>query len=258
VTVPPCTRLGSQCRRLPAVLRVSSWDKKRSEADHEATWLMGHTQRIAFGETWTKGKDLFVDVVIHVPCKHLEETDRGTARCAVHGFRGTVPTDTGPRDQPRQLGDDRFAVVDNGRLRPYLMPKAKRPLRVLGQAANNPCDGAPCRTSDHTRGAACCRDLQIEIMCKRTEQKREALLRARQAPYLCKVEREGDESVNAEVISACTYIDEADGVSCTLHGRRRPDGRTSKPTLCSVWPGDVEKGETLHTGCVFKPGHSTV
>jgi hypothetical protein len=127
------------------------------------------------------------------------------------------------------------------------LPSAPRALPVLAQP--NPCAGAPCRTSDHRRGAACCRDLQIEIMCTRNETWLEALVRSRRSPYLCKVSRPGDFSLEAEVISACGFLDD-DGVGCTLHGRSRPDGRPAKPDLCSDWP---PKNRGLHPGCVFAP-----
>jgi len=112
---------------------------------------------------------------------------------------------------------------------------------------DNPCATAPCRTADHTRGAACCRDLQVEILCP-PDGPLEALVRARQSPYLCKIERKGDRSLDAEIISACGYL--ADAVTCSLHDRRRADGRPAKPDLCSDWP---PKGEGLHPGCVFGP-----
>jgi hypothetical protein len=129
------------------------------------------------------------------------------------------------------------------RLRPPEQPR--RSLPVLGE--QNPCATAPCKTADHTRGAACCRDLQVEIMCTRREQKLEALVRSRRSPYLCKVSREGDFSIEAEVISACAYLEQG-GVNCTLHGRQRADGRPAKPDLCSEWP---PKDPVLHPGCVF-------
>lgn len=86
-------------------------------------------------------------------------------------------------------------------------------------------------------------------MCTRRERKLEALLRHRKAPYLCKVTRETDYALDAEVISACGYLGE-DGVACSLHGRVRADGRPAKPALCSDWP---PKNEDLHPGCVFAP-----
>src|SRR6185437_14702943 len=93
--------------------------------------------------------------------------------------------------------------------------------------------------------AACCRDLQIEIMCNRTQHRLEALVRSRRSPYLCKIERPGDYSLEVEMISACGYL-QGDGVSCSLHGRYRPDGRTAKPDLCFEWP---PKNRGLHPGC---------
>ena len=37
------------------------------------------------------------------------------------------------------------------------------------------------------------------------------------------------------MISACGYLGD-DGVACTLHGRKRADGRPAKPDLCIEWP----------------------
>lgn len=118
-------------------------------------------------------------------------------------------------------------------------------------AGDNPCATARCRTADQTLGAACCRDLQIEILCLPEEGVLESLVRARKAPYLCKVDRESADSLGAEVISACSFLAE-DRVSCSLHGRHRPDGRTAKPDLCFDWP---KPGDVYHSGCVFRPVH---
>jgi hypothetical protein len=137
--------------------------------------------------------------------------------------------------------------VDGMRLVSRTLPPRPRALPVMAQ--DNPCAGAPCRTADHARGAACCRDLQIEIMCTRRQRRLEALVRARKPPYLCKVTRPGAFSLEAEMVSACGYLG-ADGISCTLHGRTRADGRPAKPDLCSDWPA---KGKGLHPGCVFGP-----
>ena len=126
------------------------------------------------------------------------------------------------------------------------LPLPARTLTVL--KGDNPCATAPCRTADNRRGSACCRDLQIEIMCGREEVELEALVRSRRSPYLCKVSRDGDLSLDAEIISACGYLEQ--GGSCSLHGRIRPDGRPAKPDLCSEWP---ENGKGLHPGCVFGP-----
>jgi hypothetical protein len=244
--VPACTRLGNQCRTLRVLLRIGGLDEGRESLDHEATWLLGHTERITFGDLWASDGELYADALLHVPCRYLQATN-GTARCAAHGFEGSLP-DPGQPPQPRQLGADRFRIVDGMRLVTRALPPARRALPVLTE--ENPCAGAPCRTADHVRGAACCRDLQIEIMCTRSQRKLEALVRARKRPYLCKVTRPGDFSLEAEMVSACGYLG-ADRLSCTLHGRHRADGRVAKPDLCSDWP---PKGKGLHPGCVFAPG----
>jgi len=72
-------------------------------------------------------------------------------------------------------------------------------------------------------------------------------LRARRAPYLCKVKREDEDTVDCEVISACGYLD-ANGGGCVLHDRTLPNGRRAKPSLCYEWP-ELEPDETGHTGC---------
>ncbi|HOX20479.1 MAG TPA: hypothetical protein PLI70_06110 [Gemmatimonadales bacterium] len=243
-TPPPCKSLGRQCRSLEVTLRIGKIEEGLESLDHEATWLLGHTAQLDFGRLRTRNGELLVDARLHVPCKHLKE-DGNRARCDAHGFRGPSPARPRRPAQPRQLGGNRFLLVDQRRLvnRPAVDVKAGLP--VLG---TNPCLGAPCRTADHTRGAACCRDLQVEIMCTREETRLEALVRARQSPYLCKTERNEDDSIEAEMISACGYLGK-DGVACSLHGRVREDGRPAKPDLCSEWP---EGGDLMHPGCVFR------
>src|SRR5918993_1605383 len=225
--LPPCRRLGSQCRALPVTLRVGELEEGSDSLDHEATWLLGHTRHITFGDLWEAEGDLYVDAVLHVGCRYLRPEGRG-ARCSLYGYRGALPRGPRRREQPRRLGGERFQIVEDCRpaARTLPMPPTPRSLPVL--AGDNPCAVAPCRTADHTRGAACCRDLQVEIMCTRRERQLEALVRSRRSPYLCKVDRAGDFSIEAEIISACAYLDD-DGVGCTLHGRERPDGRPAKP-----------------------------
>ena len=241
---PPCHALGSQCRGLPVVLRVGALEEGNASLDHESTWLIGHTQHISFHDIWEDEGELYVDATLHVPCRFLQ-SDGSTARCAAHGFTGPRPRGPLEREQPRRLGGDRFLIVENRRTAVRTLPPPARSLPVLSAA--NPCALASCRTADHTRGAACCRDLQIEIMCTKGERRLEALVRSRRSPYLCKVARAGDFSMEAEIISACAYLDD-DGIGCTLHGRQRADGRPAKPDLCSEWP---EKKQGLHPGCVF-------
>jgi hypothetical protein len=249
---PPCRRLGAQCRALSVTLRVGSLEDGPASLDHEATWLLGHTERITFGEPWEADGDLYVDAVLHVACRHLYQDGRD-ATCRAHGFQGRLPRAPYRIEQLRRLGPDRFLMIEEmqivrRRLQPPPVPTpVSRSLPVL--TSDNPCADAPCRTADNLRGAACCRDLQIEIMCTKSERRLEALVRSRRSPYLCKVEREGDFSLEAEIISACGYLAD-DGVACSLHGRQRADGRPAKPDLCTEWP---PKGRGLHPGCVFGP-----
>jgi len=218
--------------------------------DHEATWLLGHTDRIRFlSDLWEDDEDLYVSAELLVPCRFLQEGP-GTARCSAHRYETRTRVVPERIPAPRQLGGDRFRIVERGRLASRKLtppPLPARPLPVVEQP--NPCATAPCRTADNHRGAACRRDLQIEIMCTTREKRLEALIRARKRPYLCKVERESAFSLNAEMISACGFL-ASDRVACALHGRIRPDGRPAKPELCSEWP---EGGDTLHPGCVFAP-----
>lgn len=244
---PPCRQLGRQCHALSVTLRVSADLVDPSAGDHEATWLLGHTQRISFHELWRNREDLFARATLHIPCRYLSQTPSG-ARCTAWGYQGVVPASR-PAPQPRQVGPDRFRVVERGRLVERELRPPPQPKRGLTVLNSNPCAAAHCRTSDNRVGAACCRDLQIEIMCDETWSRQELLIRSRKPPYLCKIERERPDSLEVEVISACGYLG-SDGVACLLHGRRRPDGRHAKPDLCRRWPKPT-KDETLHPGCVF-------
>jgi len=244
---PPCKRLGPQCRSLKVTLRVSSNLGTPTSGDEEATWLLGHTERITFGPLWLHEDDLFCRATIHVPCKHLQIDEQGH-RCAAWGFRGEVPDQ--PREpQRRQLGGDRFRIVRAGTMETQTLPQPALSPRRLAVLSQNPCATARCQTSDHKIGAACCRDLQVEIMCDKGWTLQELLVRSRKSPYLCKVTREREDSIEAEMISACGYLGE-DNVACTLHGRKRETGQSAKPGLCHRWPHPTE-AEVLHTGCVF-------
>jgi hypothetical protein len=231
---------------LDLTLRVATLE---GDEDHDATWMFGHTERIEFRDTFVDDDELWVKARVHVPCRHLREGgDGGAARCTAHRFRGTVPPVPHDR-QARRLGDDRFRLVEGRRMRTRTLPAPPPSPRSLPVAdMPNPCAEAACRTGDNRQGAACCRDLQVDIRCDEDHELLEALLRNRKAPYLCKVDREDEELLNAEIISACGYLLE-DGIHCSLHGRDRADGRPAKPLLCSEWP----KARTgLHPGCVFK------
>jgi hypothetical protein len=126
-----------------------------------------------------------------------------------------------------------------------LKRNAKRALPLA--ASTNPCLGAPCRTGDNKKGAACCRDLTLELFLPDSHKWTEALLRSRRSPYLCKVKREDDDTVECEVISACGFLEE-DGITCCLHDRVLPNNKRAKPPLCYAWP-ELEKDETGHPGC---------
>lgn len=236
--------MGPQCRSLRVTLRIGTFENGPASLDHEATWLLGHTERVDFGAPWDDGEDLFVDAVLHVPCRFLRESREG-ASCAMYGYQQKRPHPLSRPSQPRRIREDRFRVVEMARQRERILAFPKRSLPVI--AGPNPCATAPCQTSDHRHRAACCRDMEIEIMCTEREAKLESWIRTRKSPYLCKIERAGKFSIEAELISACDYLG-ADGVACTLHGRVRSDGRPAKPDLCSEWP---HEGKGLHPGCVF-------
>src|SRR4051794_7138718 len=156
---PPCHALGSQCRAVPVVLRVGALEEGNASLDHETTWLIGHTQNITFYEIWEDEGELYVDAMLHVPCRFLQSDGR-TARCGAYGFSGRMPRNPARPEQPRRIGRDRFLIVENRREAVRTLVPPGRSLPVLGDA--NPCAAAPCRTADNTRGAACCRDLQVE------------------------------------------------------------------------------------------------
>jgi hypothetical protein len=198
---------------------------------------------------------LYAAVTLHVPCRYLK-TEGETSRCSAHGFQAQRLEPAPYAPLIRRAVNGRATLVENGHLTTRtLTPRpeapAARALPVLPAA--NPCATARCRTADNRIGAACCRDLQVEILCDQNDTEREALIRSRQSPYLCKISREGRDSIDAEMISACSYL-EGDGIHCSLHGWLRPDGRTAKPDLCFDWPGNHE---TLHPGCVFQPASPT-
>ncbi len=243
---PKCTRLGPQCKAIDVTILVDNFDEDSSDTslDHNATWLMGHTERISFGRLRRDQDELLVDATLHVPCKFLK-TVNGQATCKAHGFKGKTPPDPVMPPQGLQLGGDRYRIVDAGKQVTRRMPLDQPSLPVLQE---NPCEGAPCKTSDHTKGAACCRDLQLEVLCRKGQTAQEALIRSRKSPYLCKVEREGDATLEFEMITACGYL-EPGGVACTLHGRERANGESAKPQLCFDWP---PKRGTIHPGCVFR------
>ena len=233
-TPPPCTRLGRQCRVLDVTLRIGKLEEGQDSLDHEATWLLGHTERIDFGPLRSRRGELLVEAALHVPCKHLAESD-GSASCRAHGFCGPAPAQ--PRraePSPGSWGVTGFACrgpAARSPRRPAVHVKAGLP--VLGQ---NPCLRRPVpHRRQHPRARPAAGTCRSRSCATRDETRLEALVCSRQSPYLCKIERSGEDSLEAEMISACGYLDR-DGVSCSLHGRIREDGRPAKPDLCSEWP----------------------
>ncbi|MBM4187331.1 MAG: hypothetical protein FJ206_08475 [Gemmatimonadetes bacterium] len=240
--------MGRHCRELSVTLRVASYHDGPRSGDDEATWLFGHTERMSFGRPWRHRGYLMAEAILAVPCRHLEGGGPW-AHCRAHGFKSKLPPGRHAA-VPRQLPGDRFEYVHRGQLvAGTLAPNtgSRRSLPVA--ASDNPCATAPCRTANNERGVACCRDLQVEILCSPRATWLESLIRHRAPPYLCKVERESDDSLGAELISACGYLDQARS-GCVLHDRQRPDGSRAKPELCYEWP---DGAEVFHTKCLFRP-----
>lgn len=255
MAVPPCRSLGRHCHELNLTLRVADLEAdSRHERDALATWLLGHRQHLTFGRVYEFEGSLVVDARLHVPCRHLLTDRRGdgrVVRCRAHGYAGRLPHPARPGQAPLRHGERRFTVMHDGAFRPVDLEQPEHPRRSLPVlAGSNPCATAPCRTADNQRGAACCRDLILDVVLTLDEEELEALLRARKSPYVCKIERTDEVTVECEVISACDYL-EHDGIHCGLHGLRRPDGRQAKPELCFEFP-DLEDDELVgHPGCVF-------
>src|SRR5262249_29271482 len=107
--VPPCRAMGPQCRALRVTLRVGSFEDGITSLDHEATWLLGHTGRITFHELWDGEGDLYVEATLHLPCRHLDESD-GESHCRAHGFTRPLRRRRAREKQQLHLGGNRFVV----------------------------------------------------------------------------------------------------------------------------------------------------
>jgi len=250
-TVPACTRIGRHCRELRVTLYVADTTDPDALQDGLGTWLMGHTQRISFGTPYRCRSEILVDAVVRVECKYLD-TAGDRARCTAHEYSGKLPAPLRHGEDPtRRHGDDRFTLFHDGRVHTLELPQKRSPKRALPTLQANPCATASCRTADNTRGAACCRDLTLDIILPADRTHEEDLLRSRKSPYLCKVERVDERSLECEVISACDYLSPDDGISCSLHGRRRPNGTDAKPSTCVDWPDFDQEDFVGHPGCVF-------
>src|SRR6185503_14960418 len=246
--IPSCTSMGSHRRALPVVLRVS--DLREDDAgfrDDISTWLTGHRQTIDFGTQQVVGNWVVVEATIHVPCKYLNDTVRGAA-CRAHGYSAVLPEVPRAPVTPLWGADGTVTVFQDDRPQALALQPTAKPAHSLPTLDVNPCAGAPCRTADNTVGAACCRDLILDVVLPADDFEGEALLAARKAPYVCKVERADESVMECEVISACGYLG-ADAVSCTLHDLQRADGSPAKPSICSEWPDVTDKDSTWHPGC---------
>src|SRR5690242_4208207 len=126
-SIPPCRDLGAHCRSLRVTLRIGELEEGLASLDHEATWLLGHTEQITFLELWEGEGDLYVEAILHVPCRWLlQQGER--ARCRVHGFEGPAPRGARRQPQPLQLGGDRFVVVERCRNQVRNLPFPRRSL----------------------------------------------------------------------------------------------------------------------------------
>src|ERR1041384_4944206 len=141
---PACRAMGTHCTALRVVLRVSSQDDGPTSGDHEATWLLGHTERIEFGRFWRRGGELFTEAVLRGPCRYLGWQGEGHASCRAHGYSTILPAQAvrAPPPQPRRLGDDRFRIVERGRPVTRLLPPPASPSRELPLPAG-PAGAAP-------------------------------------------------------------------------------------------------------------------
>lgn len=254
---PDCTRLRRACRELDVTVRIADLDDDtRIEQDHAATWVTGHTEHISFGEMYVKNRELLVDARLHVPCRYLdvksarEKGGKPRVRCRAYGFKGELPRTTQGPPPAARASDSEFYIVHKRKRRRLRLPPKQAPRRSLPVlAVDNPCVRAKCKTADNKVGAACCRDMMLDILLPKSAKQKETLLRTRKSPYLCKFKRDDKRSVEVEIISACGYL-EGDGISCMLHDRLRPNQETAKPKLCYDWP-EFEEDETGHPGCVF-------
>lgn len=245
--VPDCRSLGSHCRALHVQLRVAELTEDDGPfRDAIGTWLMGHTENMDFGTPRVAGNRVVVDTTIHAECRYLQ-SDGSAFRCLAHGFRGAVPDVRRPAEKPFVAADGTVTLMQDDRVQALTLGSRAKPSRALPTLDANPCAGAPCRTADNAEGAACCRDLTLEVIIPAWDIEAETLLETRQPPYVCKTERVSEDIVECEVISACGYL-EADGVGCGLHDRVRPDGSPAKPSICSDWP-DLDEDCDWHPGC---------
>ncbi len=83
-------RVGPQCRSLPVTLRIGPLEDGTTSLDHEATWLLGHTQHITFSKSGRTEGELYVEAMLHVPCRYLRR-DGASAQLYRPRIPGTYP-----------------------------------------------------------------------------------------------------------------------------------------------------------------------
>ena len=129
--------------------------------DHEATWLIGHTQHISFSSSGRTKGELYVDADAPRSLPLLQ-SEGSRAQCAAARLRRAQPT----RARASRASPGSWAATGSWSWR-----TAGSRAAWLPRPGGFRCSPAatlragPCRTADNTAGAACCRDLQIEIMC---------------------------------------------------------------------------------------------
>ena len=87
--------------------------KGSTSLDHEATWLLGHTEHITFVELWESEGDLYVDAMLHVPAGICGRMARG----ALHRSRLRGPAAPRACRGPPAAAAGRRPLRGRGRLR---------------------------------------------------------------------------------------------------------------------------------------------
>ena len=249
---PPCSALGSQCQEIPVTLRIGSLEQGASAADHEATWLLGHTERISFRNLRARGPRPAGRCRPPRPLPAPQATPRRSAGvCAAHRLHtGPFPPPSRGAAQPRQLGGEKFLVVEDHALAAVALKVPPRSLPVVDGdliGGESLFDRPVHHGGPSARLGLLSRPAGGDPLFPLGHSDLEALVRSRLSPYLCKITRASEDALEAEMISACGYLD---GRGSELHPAwaERPDGRPAKPDLCSEWP---DNGKGLHPGCIF-------
>ena len=250
----PAAASGSQCQSIRVTLRDRRAGGRPDSLDHEATWLLGHTAQIDFLELWEGEGDLYVDAVAPRP---LSLSAPGGRPGPMPGARLRGARAPGARGASRSrcssAATASWSSTDcrNAVLRASASPRARcrcsrtAPVARATTPAPRP-RAAPPTTPAKPPAAVTCRSRSC-APGPSADWRRWCVRAARRIS--ARSSGPATTSLEVEMISACGYL-EGDGVSCSLHGRHRADGRTAKPDLCFEWP---PKNRGLHPGCVFAP-----